>query len=273
VSRRFAVLLLDVDGTLVSAGGAGRRAIQRALQDVTGAADPLRGIALDGMTDRLIVREAFGLLGRAFDDATCDAVLARYLGHLTVELAGFPGGSAPPAPIAPSLPKGGSGPHPGSRDHSSTGPESATAPAERGFAVLPGVEALLAALAGRGAAYGLCTGNVVDGARQKLARGGLDRFFEWHSEAIGGFGHDGEAREKVVAAAVARASARLGRAVPAGECLVVGDTPRDVEAARRVGCPSLAVATGRFGVEALAASGADRAVPTLDHPDALDWLL
>ena len=233
--RRFAVVLLDVDGTLVSAGGAGRRAITRALQDVTGASDPLGGITLDGMTDRLIVREAFGLLGRAFDDDACDAVLARYLGHLEAELAG--------------------------------------APAGRGFAVLPGVPALLAALAGRGAAYGLCTGNVVDGARRKLARGGLDGFFEWHPGAIGGFGHDGEAREKVVAAAVARTSARLGRAVPAAECLVVGDTPRDVEAARKVGCPSLAVATGRFGVGALAASGADRAVPTLEHPDALDWLL
>jgi phosphoglycolate phosphatase-like HAD superfamily hydrolase len=238
MSGSFAVLLLDVDGTLVSAGGAGRRAMVRALQDVCGTSAALPSLALDGKTDRLIVREALEVLERPFDEATCHAVLDRYLGHLGAELAG------PPAARAGS-----------------------------GYSVLPGVEALLVALSGRGAAYGLCTGNVVDGARRKLAHGGLDRYFEWHPGAIGGFGQDGEARERVVAAAVRRASARLGRDVNARECLVVGDTPRDVEAARQVGCPSLAVATGRYGLEALAAAGADRVVPTLEHPDALAWLL
>ncbi len=229
----FSVLLLDVDGTLVHAAGAGRRAITRALEEHAGPANgTLAALVLDGMTDRLIVREAYRLLGRPIDDATCDAVLSTYVGHLVREL---------PAP---------------------------------GFAVLPGVEALLERLsAARGAAYGLCTGNVVDGARHKLARGGLDRFFEWHPDAIGGFAHDGEARDRVVAAAVRRASARLGRAVAPQECLVVGDTPRDVEAAHMVGCPVLAVATGRYSAEALAAAGAERVVPTLEHPHALEWLL
>jgi phosphoglycolate phosphatase len=236
---RFSVLLLDVDGTLVHAAGAGRRAITRALEEHAGPANgALAALVLDGMTDRLIVREAFRLLGRTLDDAACDAVLATYVGHLERELA-----ASPPAPAGP------------------------------GFAVLPGVEALMERLAARGAPYGLCTGNVVEGARHKLARGGLDRFFEWGPDAIGGFAHDGEARDRVVAAAVRRASARLGRALAPQECLVVGDTPRDVEAAHAVGCPVLAVATGRYPVDALAAAGAERAVPTLEHPHAQDWLL
>jgi phosphoglycolate phosphatase-like HAD superfamily hydrolase len=148
-----------------------------------------------------------------------------------------------------------------------------SAPAGPAFTVLPGVPALLEALQAGDAAYGLCTGNVVEGARHKLARGGLARFFDWRPDAIGGFAHDGEARDRVVAAAVRRASARLGRALDPAECLVVGDTPRDVEAAHAVGCPVLAVATGRYTVEALSAAGADRVVPTLEHPGARAWLL
>jgi phosphoglycolate phosphatase-like HAD superfamily hydrolase len=235
----FAVLLLDVDGTLVSAGGAGRRAITRALEEACGPADgALAALALDGKTDRLIVREGFALLRREFDEKRCDEVLTRYLDHLDAELAARP-------PLA----------------------------AGSGYAVLPGVEALLGLLAGRRVAFGLCTGNLEGGARRKLARGGLDRFFEWGPGAIGGFAHDGEERERIVAAAVRRASARLARDVSPRECLVVGDTPRDVEAARRVGCSSLAVATGHYGVEALVASGADRVVPTLEHSEALEWLV
>jgi phosphoglycolate phosphatase-like HAD superfamily hydrolase len=69
--RPFAVLLLDVDGTLVNAAGAGRRAITRALEQHAGPADgALAALVLDGMTDRLIVRDAFRLLGRDVDDPT-----------------------------------------------------------------------------------------------------------------------------------------------------------------------------------------------------------
>lgn len=242
MSGPFTVVLLDIDGTLVHAGGAGRRSINRALVEhcspVNGGTEALGALRLDGMTDRLIVREGFRILGHPFDDAACDAVLERYVEHLERELALAPDAAARP-----------------------------------GFAVLPGVEALLGALAERNAAYGLCTGNVVEGAKHKLRRGRLDRWFEWHPEAIGGFAHDGEARDKVVAAAVRRASARLGKPIAPAECLVVGDTPRDVLAAHAVGCKVLAVATGNYPVEALAATGADRVVATLEHPDALAWLL
>lgn len=228
---RHAVILWDVDGTLISCGGAGRRSLERALAEHCGPVDgALTALRLDGMTDRLIVREALGLLARPFSEDACDTVLARYLGHLRVEIAGA------------------------------------------GYQVLPGAAAALEALRARGATYGLCTGNVAEGARVKLARGGLDRYFEWGPGAVAGFAADGEARERVVAAALRRASDRLGRSIAPGEALIVGDTPRDVAAAHEVGCPVLAVATGRYSLEELHAAGADHVAATLEDEGALGLL-
>jgi phosphoglycolate phosphatase len=227
VTRRFQAYLLDVDGTLIHCGGAGRRSLERSLSHHCGPLDgALAALRLDGMTDRLIVREALGLLGSPFSDDRCDAVLARYLAHLEEEIGG------------------------------------------PGYAVLPGVVALLDALRARDAAYGLCTGNVALGARLKLARGGLDGYFDWGPAAIGAFAEDGEARERIVLAAVARASARAGRPLDPAEVLVVGDTPRDIDAAHRAGCPTIGVATGHFDEAALRAAGADFVVPNLEAAEA-----
>ena len=225
---RHAVLLFDIDGTLVHCGGAGRRSLERAMEQHLGGAvrreEPwLAGMKLDGMTDRLIVREAMLAVGHAFDEALCDRILDSYAERLEVEIHGA------------------------------------------GYAVLPGVAALLEALAARGSLIGLCTGNIARGARIKLARGGLDRFFGFGEGDVVGFADDGEARERIVAAALRRAQARLGRALDPREALVIGDTPRDISAARSAGCPVLAVATGRFGVDALRAEGADHVVATLER--------
>lgn len=228
----WAVYLFDIDGTLVSAGGAGRRAFERAVGDhCEPPAGRLEALRLDGMTDRLIVRETMRLLGRPFDDGACDALLARYVEHLRAEIHG------------------------------------------PGYAVLPGVVEALERLRARGALVALCTGNVVEGARLKLARGGLDAYFDWGASAVCGFAADGEDREHVVRAALGRASARLGRPVEPREALVIGDTPRDVSAAHAVGIPVLGVATGRFGEAELHQAGADHVVPSLADEAARRVLL
>jgi phosphoglycolate phosphatase len=228
----FAVYLFDVDGTLVHAGGAGRRAFERAVGDhCEPPGGRLATLRLDGMTDRLIVRETMRLLARPFDDGICDALLARYVEHLRDEIHG------------------------------------------PGYAVLPGVVDALEVLRARGGLVALCTGNVAEGARLKLARGGLDAYFDWGAAAVCGFAADGEERERVVGAALARASARLGRAVAPREALVIGDTPRDVEAAHAVGIPVLAVATGRYGEAELRQAGADHVAPSLADAGAQRVLL
>ncbi|BDG08998.1 HAD family hydrolase [Anaeromyxobacter paludicola] len=231
------VLLFDIDGTLVSTG-AGRRALERSLGDHLGAARALApgetwlaGMRLDGMTDRLIVREALLALGLAYDAALCARVLAGYVAHLREEIQG------------------------------------------PGYRVLPGVAALLPRLAAAGALVGLCTGNLAEGARVKLARGALDHHFGFEPPGVYGFAEDAEAREEIVAAALRRASARLGRTVRPEEALVVGDTPRDVTAARACGVATLAVATGRFTAAELLEAGAAHAVASLDAPEALRILL
>jgi phosphoglycolate phosphatase-like HAD superfamily hydrolase len=85
--RRYRLVLLDVDGTLVHCAGAGRRSLERALRAECRKADgDLSALRLDGSTDRRIVREGLALLGRPFSDETCDRVLVRYLEVLEEEL-------------------------------------------------------------------------------------------------------------------------------------------------------------------------------------------
>ena len=139
------------------------------------------------------------------------------------------------------------------------------------FRVLPGVVQALTALRVGGVAYGLCTGNVADGARFKLRRGELEAYFEWGPGAVAGFAGDGEVRTRLVEAALRRAGTRLGRIHPS-EVVVVGDTPQDVEAAHGAGCAAMGVATGRHGAGELAASGADHVVESLSSPSALRLL-
>ena len=87
MTSRFAAFLFDIDGTLLRAGGAGRRAFTRAMEDLAGpVAEPVHAMKFDGMTDRMIVREALALSSRDFDAALADAILARYLEHLPGEL-------------------------------------------------------------------------------------------------------------------------------------------------------------------------------------------
>jgi phosphoglycolate phosphatase-like HAD superfamily hydrolase len=125
---------------------------------------------------------------------------------------------------------------------------------------LPGVAAALDALAAAGATLGLCTGNLAAGARLKLAPIGL-----WERFAFGGFGDDGHARADIVAAAIRRA----GRAFPAEQVFVVGDTPLDVAGADANGVLAIAVATGPSSVAELTATGARHVLASLEAFPAL----
>jgi phosphoglycolate phosphatase len=53
------VCLFDIDGTLLRTGGAGQRAMERALTDVFGVPDPYEDIPAAGRTDRAITADLF----------------------------------------------------------------------------------------------------------------------------------------------------------------------------------------------------------------------
>lgn len=128
--------------------------------------------------------------------------------------------------------------------------------------VLPGVPELLAALAARGDALGLVTGNIRATALSKVRRAGLARHF-----TFGGYGDDSPDRAAIARAALAR--------LPAGAepLALVGDTPRDIEAARAVGLRAVAVASGWLTRDQLAPARPDVLLGTLaDLPAALSAL-
>lgn len=222
------VLLFDIDGTLVSAGGAGSRAMRRSFSALYGDSTALE-FRFDGMTDRSIVRSGLEYLGVEATNEAIDQVLEAYLGALAEEIA--------------------------------------RVPSEK-YIVHSGVREALRAGRERGAAIGLGTGNVREGARVKLERVGLfDEF------AFGGFGCDAEARGELIRVGAERGAQALG--LPRSECrvVVIGDTPKDVAAARSIGAECVGVGTGSYSAASLLESGATAAFANLGTPAALEALL
>jgi phosphoglycolate phosphatase-like HAD superfamily hydrolase len=110
-----------------------------------------------------------------------------------------------------------------------------------GLRVLPGVVALLEHLSAHpGFQLGLLTGNLERTARLKLESVGLSHYFP-----VGGYGSDCHQRENLGRYALERARQHYQRDYPPDRVWVVGDTERDVQAARALQARVLAVATGR----------------------------
>ena len=109
----------------------------------------------------------------------------------------------------------------------------------------PDAVAVTAALAGAGAELALVTGNLEAIGRAKVAAAGLGDSFAARG---GGFGSDSEVRADLVRLARERAA----RPYADDEVVVVGDTPRDVVAARGAGVRVIAVTTGAHDAAALA---------------------
>lgn len=138
--------------------------------------------------------------------------------------------------------------------------------ASRDLAVLDGVIARLLELEQR-AWLGLCTGNTAAGAEAKLRHVGL-----WAHFGFGGYGSDAAERATVVRFALGRAAEHAGCPLAELPVVVVGDTPKDVAAAHAAGVPCVAVATGPYSFDFLAAVGADAVLANLDHPGATEMI-
>ena len=215
------LLLFDVDGTLVDCGRQPLAPFAAALVEVFGTAGDIDGYNFSGCTDPQAVFEL--MTGAGFP---ADEVRAR-------------------------LPR--------MRDHYLPHLERTLDRAR--MRLLPGVAEVLRRLAARpDVELGLLTGNWEAGARTKLSRFDLNRFF-----AFGAFGGDGDGfqRSELPPIALVRAAQRRGSPVAAAETLIIGDSLQDVACARANGIKVLAVATGKTPAAALAAAGADWVVPEL----------
>lgn len=135
------LILFDIDGTLLTARGAPRRAFERALFEVYGTAGPIANHTFDGKTDPQIARELLTLDGVAQSviDERLGTLWTTYLRELRAELA-----------------------DPGHRT-----------------LVYPGVATLLDALTDLHdhVVLGLLTGNIAEGAALKLASAGIGTAF------------------------------------------------------------------------------------------------
>ena len=125
---------------------------------------------------------------------------------------------------------------------------------------LPGTRDALKALAGESwAVSSVLTGNIAANALVKLRAFGLDVLLDL---AVGAYGADSEDRAGLVAVARKRVSRAYGLA-PDMPVVLIGDTPRDVEAALSTGSKIMAVATGVHRSEELREAGAKVVLPDL----------
>jgi phosphoglycolate phosphatase-like HAD superfamily hydrolase len=221
------VVLFDIDGTLLRTDGAGRRAMEHALRTVFGVGgDP--SYRYDGKTDRQITREQMRAAG--FEDAEIDRrmpdVLDTYVTHLTADLTERPQQAQLCAGIPPLLDR---------------------------LRAMPDVT------------LGLLTGNIEQGARQKLRAVNV----AWEQFVVNAFGSDHEHRPELPAVAQRRARTLLGRDVPGHRMVIIGDTPADIHCGRALKVRAIGVATGRYSVSDLSAHEPAAVFATLEETEAV----
>lgn len=282
------LVLWDLDGTLLDAGGAGSdlyamvflqlfgrpldahapmagrtdRAIILETLDMAGISEPRRHVDpfIEGLRAQApAVRELVALRGRALPGA---ATALTALAAASRWLASSPRG-LPLSPCGP--PPSAYGPAPSAR-----GPE-----ASRWGRTMPNAPEMPRLVDAPGRVHqSVLTGNIRTVAEVKLSALGLREGLDL---CIGAYGDDHEVRAELVHVARRRAAAVHGR-LPTdfggAETVVIGDTPLDVEAALATGARAVGVATGRYSVAELASAGADVVLPDLtDTRLLLDALL
>jgi len=132
-------ILFDVDGLLLTTGGAGTRSWRWAFDELYGIPADIGKFTEAGMTDPVVGRLTFtSVIGHEPSAEELGKVISHYLMRLPEEVAASPG-----------------------------------------YKVLAGVEELLPRLCKDGFLLGITTGAVEAAAHIKLARGNLNRFFSF----------------------------------------------------------------------------------------------
>jgi phosphoglycolate phosphatase-like HAD superfamily hydrolase len=209
--KKQRLLLWDIDGTLISTGAAGHRAIALATAERFGGSGDLEGVEIAGRTDISIAHQILAKYGEPLTEENMKSFLDLYLELLADEL-----------------------------------------PRSQGR-VMPGVLELLQRAEDRpDTILGLLTGNLRRGAQLKL-----EHYRLWNFFALGAFADDHHDRNELGAFALTRVQERCGGEFPPGQVDVIGDTGHDITCGKAFGARTIAIATGSWPRERLAAYGPD----------------
>ncbi len=221
-------VIFDVDGTLLTTGGAGAVAWDKAFQEVLGKSVDIATVTESGMTDHDVAFAALRtVLDREPTQQDVDELTPVYVREL---------------------------PEAGARS--------------RNYRVEPGIVDLLERLTADGLPLGITTGNIEPAAKIKLERGNLNRFFAFGGYGSDSTDRTELTLHAIKRGIVACATGNYPNGKPQvlskDDFIAIGDTPRDVTAAHEAGIRVISVATGLFDLETLKAAGPDWALPTVE---------
>ena len=209
------LILFDIDGTLITAGGAGTRSMNLAFNELFAVENAFRNIPMAGKTDIQIMKEGLKTHGLPHWNGNVGKMKSRYIHYLKSEI---------------------------------NNPQRT---------LKPGIKESLDMFKDMNMPLGLLTGNLEAGAEIKLDACGIYDYF-----MDGAFGSDHEDRDELLPIAIEKFSA-IGLDFSPGDCVVIGDTPRDVRCAKVHGAFCIAVATGPYSTEDLLRTDADLVVESL----------
>ncbi|WP_067180945.1 HAD family hydrolase [Microtetraspora niveoalba] len=113
-----------------------------------------------------------------------------------------------------------------------------------------------------GVIQSVLTGTIRSNAVHKLKAFGLDKAIDFE---VGGYGEEVYPKATLLQVAQGRAKERYGAAFTSANTVLIGDSARDVQAARIGGAAMIAVASGRSTAAELRDAGADIVLPDLSN--------
>jgi phosphoglycolate phosphatase-like HAD superfamily hydrolase len=220
-------VIFDVDGTLLTTGGAGGVAWDKAFQEVFGKSVDIAEVTESGMTDHDV---AFAALRTVLDREPSQQDIEELTPIYIREL---------PEAVADS----------------------------KGYRLEAGIVETLERLTADGIPLGVTTGNIEPAAKIKLERGDLNRFFSFGGYGSDSANRAEltlhAVKRGIVACATGNYPGGRPQVLSKDDFIAVGDTPRDVTAAHEAGIRVVSVATGLFDIETLKAAGPEWALPTV----------